>query len=128
MMRHREDRRRWPDADLLSAIAARDGAAFGVFYRRHLPVVLAFLLRQTGDCELTADLAAEVFAAVLLSAPGYRRQRDSAAPYFPTAALARLARCVDRATSGPAGRRRPLGPGRRSPDPIGQQRPAARLA
>jgi RNA polymerase sigma factor (sigma-70 family) len=81
MMRHREDRRRWSDADLLSAIAARDGAAFGVFYRRHLPLVLAFLLRQTGDRELTGDLAAEVFAAVLLSAPGYRRQGDSAAPW-----------------------------------------------
>jgi hypothetical protein len=50
-MLHREDRRRWSDAELLSAIAARDGAAFGVFYRRHLPVVLAFLLRQTGPWE-----------------------------------------------------------------------------
>ncbi len=27
-MLHREDRRRWSDAELLSAIAARDGAAF----------------------------------------------------------------------------------------------------
>jgi hypothetical protein len=31
----------------------------------------------TGDRELTGDPAAEVFAAVLLSAPGYRRQGDS---------------------------------------------------
>lgn len=80
-MLHREDRRRWSDAELLSAIAARDGAAFGIFYRRHLPVVLAFLLRQTGDSEVTGDLAAEVFAAVLLSARGYQPQGDSAAPW-----------------------------------------------
>jgi RNA polymerase sigma factor (sigma-70 family) len=81
MMLHRENRRRWSDAELLSAIAARDGAAFRVFYRRHLPVVLAFLLRQTGDTEVTGDLAAEVFAAVLLSARGYQPQGDSAAPW-----------------------------------------------
>ena len=80
-MLHREDRRRWSDAELLSAISARDGAAFGVFYRRHLPVVLAFLLRQTGDSEVTGDLAAEVFAAVLLSASGYQTQRESAGPW-----------------------------------------------
>ena len=57
-----------PTAELLSAIAARDGAAFAAFYRRHLPSVLAFLLRETRDREAAADLAAEVFAAVLLSA------------------------------------------------------------
>ena len=43
------DRRQWSDSALLSAIAARDGTAFAVFYRRHLPAVLAFLLRETGD-------------------------------------------------------------------------------
>jgi RNA polymerase sigma factor (sigma-70 family) len=81
MMRHREDRRRWSDAELLSAVAARDGAAFSVFYRRHVPVVLAFLLRQTGDREITGDLAAEVFAAVLLSASAYQPQAESAGPW-----------------------------------------------
>jgi len=61
------NRRQWSDSALLSAIAARDGAAFGVFYRRHLPAV--------------ADLAAEVFAAVLLSSGRYQAQGDSATPW-----------------------------------------------
>jgi RNA polymerase sigma factor (sigma-70 family) len=81
MMLNREDRGRWSDAELLSAVSARDGAAFGVFYRRHLPVVLAFLLRQSANTEVTGDLAAEVFAAVLLSASGYRAQGESAGPW-----------------------------------------------
>jgi RNA polymerase sigma factor (sigma-70 family) len=75
------NRLQWPDAALLSAIATRDGAAFAVFYRRHVPVVLAYLLRQTRDPETAADLAAEVFAAVLLGAGGYSEQRESAAPW-----------------------------------------------
>jgi hypothetical protein len=38
------NRQQWSDAMLLSAIASRDGAAFAVFYRRHPPAVLAFLM------------------------------------------------------------------------------------
>ncbi|MGO9499423.1 MAG: RNA polymerase sigma factor [Solirubrobacteraceae bacterium] len=75
------NRRRWSDAELLSAIAARDGAAFAVFYRRHLPAVLAFLIRETRDREAAADLAAEVFAAVLLAAARYEQQGESATPW-----------------------------------------------
>jgi RNA polymerase sigma factor (sigma-70 family) len=75
------NRRHWPDAALLSAISARDGAAFAVFYRRHLPTVLAYLLRETQDHEAAADLAAEVFAAVLPAAGRYREQRGSAGPW-----------------------------------------------
>ncbi|MBV9802917.1 MAG: RNA polymerase sigma factor [Solirubrobacterales bacterium] len=71
----------WPDASLLSAIAARDGAAFAVFYRRHVPVVLAYLLRETGNPETAGDLAAEVFAAVLPAAGRYVEQGESAAPW-----------------------------------------------
>ena len=70
------------DGELLSAVVAGDGAAFAVFYRRHLPVVIAFLLRETGDREATADLAAEVFAAVFLVAPRFRsRGAGSARPW-----------------------------------------------
>src|ERR1700730_2007664 len=69
------------DSDLLAAIAARDGAAFSIFYRRHLPAVLAYLMRETGDPEAAGDLAAEVFAAVLLAANRYRAQRPSAGPW-----------------------------------------------
>jgi len=75
------NRRQWSDAALLAAIAGRDGAAFAVFYRRHLPAVLAFLLRETRDREAAADLAAEVFAAVLLAAGRYAEQSSSATPW-----------------------------------------------
>jgi hypothetical protein len=37
-----------------------------VFYRRHLPGVVGYLVRETGDRDASADLAAEVFAAVFL--------------------------------------------------------------
>ena len=75
------NRRQWSDAALLSAIAARDGAAFAVFYRRHVPTVLAYLIREIRDREAAADLAAEVFAAVLLAAGKYVAQSESATPW-----------------------------------------------
>lgn len=75
------NRHHWSDAALLSAIAGRDGAAFAVFYRRHLAAALAYLLRETRDPEAAADLAAEVFAAVLLAASKYAAQSESAAPW-----------------------------------------------
>jgi RNA polymerase sigma-70 factor (ECF subfamily) len=52
-----------------------------VFYRRHIATVLAYLLRETRDREIAADLAAEVFAAVLLAAGRYVPEGDSAAPW-----------------------------------------------
>ena len=61
-----------PDEALLAAIAAGDEAAFSVLYRRHLPVVLRWCLRETRNRELAADLSAEVFAAALISARRYR--------------------------------------------------------
>ncbi len=78
---HRDDRASWGDAELLAAVAARDGAAFSAFYRRHLAEVLAYLVRETGDPELAADLGAEVFSAVLLSAGRYEAQAASALPW-----------------------------------------------
>jgi RNA polymerase sigma factor (sigma-70 family) len=76
-----ENRQHWSDAVLLQAIAQRDGAAFAVFYRRHVPLVLAYLMRETRDPETAADLAAEVFAAVLLAAARYSEQTESATPW-----------------------------------------------
>jgi len=72
----------WSDRTLLSAVATRDGDAFAVLYRRHLPSVLAYLMRETRDREQAADLAAEVFAAVLLSAGRYEPQGPSALPWM----------------------------------------------
>ncbi|HSC02113.1 MAG TPA: RNA polymerase sigma factor [Solirubrobacteraceae bacterium] len=76
-----DNRQHSSDAALLSAIAARDGAAFSVFYRRHVPAVLAYLMRETRNPETAADLAAEVFAAVLLAASRYSEQTESATPW-----------------------------------------------
>lgn len=76
-----EDRQRWTDAELLTAASKRDGAAFSVFYRRYLPAVIGYLLRETGDRELAADIAAEVFSAVLVSAGRYRPVTPTAMPW-----------------------------------------------
>jgi RNA polymerase sigma factor (sigma-70 family) len=70
------------DGELLAAVVAGDGAAFATFYRRHLPTVVGFLLRETGDREATADLTAEVFAAIFLVARRFRaRGAGSARPW-----------------------------------------------
>jgi RNA polymerase sigma factor (sigma-70 family) len=69
------------DVELLAAIADRDATSFSIFYQRHLPVTLAYLVRQTRDPELAADLAAEVFAAVLLAAHKYKPHGNSATPW-----------------------------------------------
>jgi RNA polymerase sigma-70 factor (ECF subfamily) len=69
------------DQRLLAGIAACDADAFRVFYRRHLPRVLRYLLRETRDREVAADLAAEVFSAVLLAAKRYRPERGTAVPW-----------------------------------------------
>jgi RNA polymerase sigma factor (sigma-70 family) len=65
------------EAGLLAAMAGGDVAAFGVLYRRHLPVVLRWCLRETGNREVAADLSAEVFAAALTSAHRYRAAQGS---------------------------------------------------
>ena len=70
------------DGELLTAVVAGDGQAFSTFYRRHLPAVVAYLLRETRDREATADLTAEVFAAIFLVARRFRaRGAGSARPW-----------------------------------------------
>lgn len=70
------------DGELLAAVVAGEGSAFETFYRRHLPAVVGFLLRETGDREVAADLSAEVFAAVFLVARRFRaRGAGSARPW-----------------------------------------------
>jgi RNA polymerase sigma factor (sigma-70 family) len=65
------------DDELLAATAAGDAEAFGEFYRRHIAVVLGFLVRRTGSHELAADLAGETFAGALVAC---RRYRPGGAP------------------------------------------------
>jgi RNA polymerase sigma factor (sigma-70 family) len=77
-MRKPWDRRQWADQQLLTGIAACDERAFSVFYRRHLRLVVGWLMSRTADPELTADLTAEVFASAMLAAGRYQAQQESA--------------------------------------------------
>lgn len=72
-----EDRANDEDARLLLRAAGGDGVAFGMLYRRHLPLVLRWCWSQTGDRELAADLSAEVFAAALIHARRYRPEQGA---------------------------------------------------
>jgi RNA polymerase sigma factor (sigma-70 family) len=75
-------RERWSDRELITAIADRDGEACTVLYRRHLARVVAYLMRETRDPELAADIAGEVFATVIVAARRYRPETESAAPWL----------------------------------------------
>jgi hypothetical protein len=63
------------DSALVALVADGDEAAFSVFYRRYLPLVTRWCLRETGNRELAADLSAEVFAAALRASRRYRPER-----------------------------------------------------
>jgi RNA polymerase sigma-70 factor (ECF subfamily) len=76
------NRERWSDAQLLEAIVACDERAFSVFYRRHLGLIVGWCMKRTRDPELAADLTAEVFAAVLVSARRYDAVGSSAAGWL----------------------------------------------
>ena len=65
------------DASLVARIARGDEHAAGVLYRRYLPLVLRWSLRQTGNREVAVDLASEVFAAALIASPRYKPAKGS---------------------------------------------------
>jgi RNA polymerase sigma factor (sigma-70 family) len=69
------------DEELLAATPSRP-AAFAEFYRRHERLVLAYLRQRTGDAETAADLAAETFAAALVSAGRFRPRREPAVAWL----------------------------------------------
>jgi RNA polymerase sigma-70 factor (ECF subfamily) len=81
-----DDRR--SDCQLLSAVRALDGEAFGAFFRRHRAVVLAFLATRTARRDVAADLLAETFAAAL----GAVRDESRDLPDEPIAWLLTIAR------------------------------------
>jgi RNA polymerase sigma factor (sigma-70 family) len=70
------------DAQLVAAIARADEEAFSTLYRRYLPLVTRWCLRETANRELAADLSAEVFAAALRSARSYRPQSGTVAAWL----------------------------------------------
>ena len=59
----------------------RDGAAFSAFYRRHLAEVLAYLVRETGDAELAADLGGRGLRRGAAVGRRYEAQVASALPW-----------------------------------------------
>lgn len=61
---------------------AESSEAFGVFYRRHLPWVLRWLLRRVRERELASDLAAEVFASALQGRRSYDVRCERAEPWL----------------------------------------------
>lgn len=67
-----------------------DGTRFAVFYRRHLPEVLGFILRRVGDGELAADLTAEVFATALEARATFDHSRGSARGWLCTIAANKI--------------------------------------
>lgn len=69
------------DEDLLIA-TRRYPEAFGEFYRRHEQPVLRFFLRRTRDPEVSADLAAETFAAALIASRRFKRRGEPAAAWL----------------------------------------------
>lgn len=70
------------DAQLVVRIAGGDKYAAGLLYRRYLPLVLRWCLRQTGNREVAADLASEVFAAALIASPRYQPTVGSVASWL----------------------------------------------
>jgi RNA polymerase sigma factor (sigma-70 family) len=60
------------DVDLLARGRRGDADAFAAFYRRYERLVLGWLMGQTGDAGLAADLAAEVFAAAYLTSERFQ--------------------------------------------------------
>jgi RNA polymerase sigma factor (sigma-70 family) len=70
------------DATLVARTAKGDDTAFAVLYRRYLPLVVRWSLRQTKNRELAADLASEVFAAALIAARRYDPEQGTVAAWL----------------------------------------------
>jgi RNA polymerase sigma-70 factor (ECF subfamily) len=76
-----------PDPDQLERRLARLGdaqllgltpstpQAFGVFFTRHSRAIASYILRQTGDREIAADLTSETFAVAFESVARYDRAK-----------------------------------------------------
>ncbi len=75
------DFEREPDERLVT-LATTQAPAFAALYRRYERPMLAYFMRRTHDPEAAADLAAEVFAAALVSAPAFRSDHGSACAWL----------------------------------------------
>jgi RNA polymerase sigma factor (sigma-70 family) len=84
------------DGDLLRRSDV-EPEAFAVFYRRHLPAVLGFVVKRVESREAAADLTAEVFAAALQARATFDPDRGSARSWLCTIAANKI---VDSARRG----------------------------
>lgn len=94
------------EAELLADIASGDDAAFAVIYRRYLPIVLRWCLREIGNPELASDLAAEVFATALIVSHRYSAERGSVGAWLLGIAHKKLSESRRRGRVEDAARRR----------------------
>lgn len=60
------------DETLMQAFAGGDAAAFGVLYRRHRTMLIAFLMRSLGRRDQAEDCFQEVWSRVIAARAGYR--------------------------------------------------------
>jgi RNA polymerase sigma-70 factor (ECF subfamily) len=70
------------DEELLAGAARGETVAFEHFYRRWSPAFISYHRRSTGSPELALDLAAETFAAVVVSLDRFDQRRGSAATWL----------------------------------------------
>jgi RNA polymerase sigma factor (sigma-70 family) len=94
------------DDALIEAAKRGDGEAFAAFYRRHGDLVLAYLRRRVIEPELAFDLAAETFAAALVSLRRYEPGRGPAAGWLLGIAHNKLLESLRRGRVEAAARRR----------------------
>jgi RNA polymerase sigma-70 factor, ECF subfamily len=66
------------DEQLIHAALRGDGEAFAVVYRRHAPLVTAFVRRRVASPELAFDLTAETFAAAIEHLGQFRAEAGTA--------------------------------------------------
>lgn len=99
------DLNRLTDAELLE-ITAEAPDAFGIFYKRHVHAILAYVTRQTPDTATALDLTAEVFAGALAASGRYRAERAPARAWLFGIANKKLAASRRRAAIETAARRR----------------------
>lgn len=77
------------DVELIR-LTRSDPEAIGELYDRHVDVVLAFVYRQCSDPELSADVTAETFAAVLAGSAKFNRSNPSVRAWLMTVARNKL--------------------------------------
>lgn len=94
------------DRGLVAAMAAGDEDAFDRVYRRYLPLVVRWCLRETRNRELAADLSGEVFAAALTAARRYRPERGTVGAWLLGIARNKLAESRRRGHIEASARRR----------------------